>query len=79
MRRIRFFSFLMLILSVISTSNAQVGIGTTTPSSKLEVTGAGTTSATTALKVCNASSTILTVRNDGMVEISSTTQGFYHV
>ena len=55
---------------------AQVGIGTPTPSSKLEVIGAGTTSATTALKVGSASSTILTVRNDGLVEISSTTQGF---
>jgi hypothetical protein len=55
---------------------AQVGIGTPTPSSKLEVIGAGTTSATTALKVGSVSSTILTVRNDGQVEISSTTQGF---
>jgi hypothetical protein len=55
---------------------AQVGIGTVTPSSKLEVVGAGTTSATTALKIGNASSTILTVRNDGLVEVASTTQGF---
>jgi len=55
---------------------AQVGIGTATPSSKLEVVGAGTTSATTALKVGNASSTIFSVRNDGLVEVASTTQGF---
>jgi hypothetical protein len=55
---------------------AQVGIGTPTPSSKLEVVGAGTTSTTTALKVGNASSTILTVRNDGLVVISTTNQGF---
>jgi len=55
---------------------AQVGIGTATPSSKLEVVGAGTTSATTALIVGNASSTIFSVRNDGLVEVASTTQGF---
>jgi hypothetical protein len=67
-------SFLLLLSSVLL--QAQVGIGTVTPSSKLEVVGAGTTSATTVLKVGNASSTILTVRNDGLVEVSSTTQGF---
>lgn len=55
---------------------AQVGIGTATPSSKLEVVGAGTTSAATALKVGNASSTIFSVRNDGLIEMASTTQGF---
>ena len=55
---------------------SQVGIGTATPSSKLEVVGAGTTSATTSLKVGNASSTIFSVRNDGLVEVSSTSQGF---
>lgn len=65
-----------LFLLAITGIEAQVGIGTTTPSSKLEVVGAGTTSATTSLKVGNASSTILTVRNDGLVEVSSTTQGF---
>jgi hypothetical protein len=68
-----YFTFLLLTNNYIY---AQVGIGTPTPSSKLEVVGAGTTSATAALKVGNASSTILTVRNDGLVEISSTTQGF---
>jgi uncharacterized protein (TIGR02145 family) len=56
--------------------SAQVGIGTVTPSSKLEVVGTGTTSSTTAMKVGNSSSAILTVRNDGLVEVSSTTQGF---
>jgi uncharacterized protein (TIGR02145 family) len=66
-------SFLLLEAALLP---AQVGVGTATPTSKLEVVGAGTTSATTALKVGNASSTILTVRNDGLVEISSTTQGF---
>ena len=55
---------------------AQVGVGTTTPSSKFEVVGTGTTSATSAFKVGNASSTILSVRNDGLVEISTSTQGF---
>jgi hypothetical protein len=65
-----------LLLHITALIQAQVGIGTPTPSSKLEVIGAGTTSATTALKVGSASNTILTVRNDGLVEISSTTQGF---
>ena len=75
MRTQHFFyiTFLLLINNYIQ---AQVGIGTPTPSSKLEVVGAGTTSATTALKVGNASSTIFTVRNDGLVEVASTTQGF---
>jgi len=68
-----YITFLLLANNYI---HAQVGIGTPTPSSKLEVVGAGTTSATTALKVGNASSTILTVRNDGLVEVASTTQGF---
>ena len=68
------FTFLLLLAT--TGIEAQVGIGTTTPSSKLEVVGAGTTSATTSLKVGNASSTILSVRNDGLIEMSSTTQGF---
>jgi hypothetical protein len=65
--------FLLLATTLVY---AQVGIGTATPSSKLEVVGAGTTSATTSLKVGNASSTIFSVRNDGLVEVSSTSQGF---
>ena len=47
-----------LLLHITALIHAQVGIGTPTPSSKLEVVGAGTTSATAALKVGNASSTI---------------------
>ena len=69
------YAFTFLLHQATTGTEAQVGIGTTTPSSKLEVVGAGTTSATTSLKVGNASSTILTVRNDGLVEVSSTTQG----
>lgn len=65
-----------LFLLATTSLKAQVGIGTTTPSSKLEVVGVGTTSATTSLKVGNASSTVLSVRNDGLIEMSSTTQGF---
>jgi hypothetical protein len=76
MNLLRIFSFIMIGITFVSIANAQVGIGTATPSSKLEVVGAGTTSATTSLKVGNASSTIFSVRNDGLVEVSSTTQGF---
>ena len=74
--RNQLFFYITFLLLANNYVHAQVGIGTPTPSSKLEVVGAGTTSATAALKVGNASSTILTVRNDGLVEISSTTQGF---
>jgi hypothetical protein len=69
------FAFSFLLLNSIYTQ-AQVGIGTTTPSSKLEIIGAGTNSATTAFKVGTASGTIFSVRNDGLVEVASTTQGF---
>ena len=55
---------------------SQVGIGTNVPSSMLQVVGSGTTATSSALKVGNATGTILTVRNDGLVEVSSTTQGF---
>lgn len=66
----------MVLLSSLSI-RAQVGIGTNSPTSKLEVVGAGSTSATSALKVSNSSgSPILTVRNDGLVQISTTTNGF---
>jgi uncharacterized protein (TIGR02145 family) len=55
---------------------SQVGIGTNSPSGRLEVVGAGSSATTSALKVGNALGTILTVRDDGQVEISSTTRGF---
>jgi len=60
----------------ISSLQAQVGIGTNNPTSKLEVVGSGTTSASSALKVGNTSGTIFSVRNDGQVAVSSTSQGF---
>jgi|GEM_PF-2204932 len=67
-----FASFFLFYIQLL----AQVGVGTVTPSSKFEIVGAGTTSATTAFKVRNASSTIFSVRDDGLVEMASTTQGF---
>ena len=66
----------ILFLSFSYCLSAQVGIGTSTPSSKLEIVAAGTTSATTALKVGTSSGTILSVRNDGLVEVNSVTRGF---
>lgn len=65
-----------MLLFLLNSASAQVGIGTNSPSSKLEVVGSGTTSATSALKVGNATNTILSVRNDGLVEVSTTNQGF---
>lgn len=59
-----------------SASFAQVGIGTSSPTSKLEVVGSSNTSSSNALKVGSSTGTILTVRNDGQVAISSTTQAF---
>jgi hypothetical protein len=50
-----------------------VGIGTTSPSSRLVVQGADTTSSTSALNATNSSGTsILFVRNDGNVGINNT-------
>jgi hypothetical protein len=76
---VKYFQTLPLLLGfiffIVSPVKSQVGIGTNAPTSKLEVVGAGTTSATTALKVSNANSPILTVRNDGLVEVSTTSQG----
>lgn len=62
----------------ITLTQAQVGIGTLSPTAgtKFEIVGSGTTSATTSLRVGTSSGTIFSVRNDGLVEISSTTQGF---
>ena len=77
MKKFNGLDFLVLLIAIAPFSLlAQVGIGTTTPSSKLEIIGAGTNSATTAFKVGTASGTIFSVRNDGLVEVASTTQGF---
>lgn len=66
-----------MVLRLSLSIHAQVGIGTNTPTSKLEVVGSGSTSATSALKVSNSSGLpILTVRDDGQVQISTTTNGF---
>jgi len=54
--------------------NGNVGIGTTSPTAKLEVKGTGTTSATTNLLLQNsAASTLMTVLDDGKVGIGTTT------
>ena len=53
-------------------NTGDVGIGTTTPTAKLQVKGAGTTSATTNLLLQNsAASTLMTVLNDGKVGIGT--------
>ena len=58
-------------LSIIN--NGNVGIGTTTPTSKLHAVGIDATSSNFALKLDNlASSPLLYVRNDGVVSINST-------
>ena len=54
-------------------SGSNVGIGTTSPSAKLTVKGSGTTSSTTALLVQNANaSSSLIVKDDGQIQVSST-------
>jgi len=53
--------------------NGNVGIGTTSPGSRMVVQGAGATSATSALNVVNSAATsILFARNDGNVGIGTT-------
>jgi hypothetical protein len=55
-----------------SPAPAVVGIGTITPTARLEVRGFGSTSATTALDVENSNGTsLLTVRNDGAVKLGT--------
>jgi hypothetical protein len=55
-------------------SGSNVGIGTTSPNSRLVVQGSGTTSATSALNVTNSTPTsLLFVRDDGFVGIGTTT------
>jgi hypothetical protein len=62
-------------LYIDSTSNlpVKVGIGTTTPTSRLQVKGSGTTSATTAFRVENANASgSMVVLDDGNVGIGTT-------
>ena len=68
--------FAITCLVLTSKLFAQVGVGTSSPTTgtKFEIVGAGTTSATTALRVRNSSSTtpLLMVRDDGNVGIGTT-------
>jgi hypothetical protein len=56
------------------TTDLRVGIGTITPTSRLQIQGSGTTSASSALNATNSSGTsVLFVRDDGRVGIKNTT------
>jgi hypothetical protein len=58
---------------ILQTKSQNVGVGTATPASKLEIKGGGTTSATSALNVTNSGATsLLFVRDDGNVGIGNT-------
>jgi hypothetical protein len=58
--------------SLLFDDGTNVGIGSISPTARLEVRGAGTTSATTALEVDNSGGTsLLTVRDDGNVGIGT--------
>ena len=55
-------------------ANGTVGIGTTTPDSRLTINGLGNTNATTALKIFNTNgSPLMSVLDDGSVGIGTTT------
>jgi hypothetical protein len=64
---------LLLLLVSASLLEAQVGIGTATPTAKFEIKGSGTTSSTTSLRVLNSSSAtpLIMVRDDGSVGIGT--------
>lgn len=64
--------------SLFVNSSGNVGIGTTTPSAKLQIKGSGTTSATTSLRVENTNaSASLVVLDNGFVGIGTTTDTGY--
>lgn len=64
-----------------STNSGNVGVGTTTPGSRLVVKGVDATSANSALNIIDSSSnSILSVRNDGRVSVGTTNPfSFFHV
>ena len=58
---------------IFGSTSGNVGINTTTPTSKLQIVGSGNTSSTTSLKVQNTASVdVLTVRDDMYVTVKNT-------
>jgi hypothetical protein len=66
----------VVLLSSGSGATPKVGIGTTSPTARLQVKGAGATAATNAVTVQNSSGTqILNIRDDGFTTIGQSNQG----